>query len=99
MGAVQLHRVHARFLAPQRGGNEIVAQLNNEKEKAFRLEKGDYVLRLGTSSEDTVPVARVRLAADAVTRRVKARLGAEPPRAAAAAQDTLAAVRKAMGLS
>ncbi len=36
---------------------------------------------------------------DAVTHRVKARLGAEPPRAAAAAQDALAAVRKAMGLS
>ena len=35
---------------------------------------------------------------DAVTRKVKARLGAEPPRAASAAQDALAAVRRAMGL-
>ena len=35
---------------------------------------------------------------DAVNRKVKSRLGAEPPRAAAAAQDALAAVRRAMGL-
>ena len=35
---------------------------------------------------------------DAVTRRVKQKLGADPPRAAAAAQDGMAAVRRAMGL-
>ena len=35
---------------------------------------------------------------DAVARRVKARLGAEPPRAGAGAPDPMTAVRKAMGL-
>ena len=35
---------------------------------------------------------------DAVTQRVRDRLGADPPRAAAAAPDGLAAVRRAMGL-
>jgi len=43
----------------------------DEREKAFFLEKGDYVLRLGASSADAVPVALVRLGADAVTRRVR----------------------------
>ena len=36
---------------------------------------------------------------NAVTRRVRDRLGAEPPRAAAAIPDALAAVRRAMGLN
>ncbi len=35
------------------------------------LEKGDYFLRLGTSSEDTRPIVRLRLEEEIVTRRVK----------------------------
>ena len=56
---------------------------------------------LDLSSDERADAGLEALAAafnDAVTRRVKAKLGAEPPRAGTGAIDALAAVRKAMGL-
>ena len=56
---------------------------------------------LDLSSDERADAGLEALAAafnDAVTRRVKAKLGAEPPRAGIGAIDALAAVRKAMGL-
>ena len=56
---------------------------------------------LDLSSDQRADAGLEALAAafnDAVTRRVKAKLGAEPPRAGTGAIDALAAVRKAMGL-
>ena len=47
----------------------------DEARAAWVLEEGDYVLRLGTSSADTAPVALVRLDSEAVVRRVKNCLG------------------------
>lgn len=47
----------------------------DEKKAAWVLEKGDYVLRLGTSSAETKPAAILRLNADALTRQVKNCLG------------------------
>ena len=42
---------------------------------AFVLEAGDYILRLGCSSADTRPVARLRLETEVPTARVEADLG------------------------
>ena len=47
----------------------------DEKQAAWILEKGDYVLRLGNSSTQTKPAAILRLDADAVTRQGKNCLG------------------------
>ena len=47
----------------------------DEKKAAWVLEKGDYVLRLGTSSAETKPAAILRLNADTLTRQVKNCLG------------------------
>ena len=56
---------------------------------------------LDLSSDERADASLETLAAafsDAVTQRVRDRLGAEPPRAAAAIPDALAAVRRAMGI-
>ena len=56
---------------------------------------------LDLSSDERADASLEALAAafnDALNERVRARLGAEPPRAASAPQDGMAAVRKAMGL-
>lgn len=42
---------------------------------AYVLEKGDYILRVGTQSRDTTPVAVVRLNGDVTVRQVKNALG------------------------
>lgn len=42
---------------------------------AYVLEKGDYILRVGTQSQDTVPVALVRLNDNVTVRQVKNALG------------------------
>ena len=57
---------------------------------------------LDLSSDERAEASLEALASafnDALNERVRARLGAEPPRAAAAPQDAMAAVRKAMGLN
>ena len=46
-----------------------------EEERCFALEKGDYVLRLGTNSADTIPCALARLTGDAVTFKVEKNVG------------------------
>ena len=43
----------------------------DEKRAAWVLEQGDYILRLGTSSAQTKPVAIVRLDGSAIVRQVK----------------------------
>lgn len=43
---------------------------------AYVLEKGDYILRVGTQSRDTTPVAAVRLKESVTVRQVKNALGA-----------------------
>ena len=56
---------------------------------------------LDLSSDERADASLETLAAafsDAVTQRVRDRLGAEPPRSTAAIPDALAAVRRAMGL-
>lgn len=47
----------------------------DEEHANWILESGDYILRLGSSSRDTKPVAVVRLDEKAVTRRVRNCLG------------------------
>lgn len=42
---------------------------------AYVLEKGDYILRVGTQSRDTTPVAAIRLKEDVTVRQVKNALG------------------------
>lgn len=42
---------------------------------AYVLEKGDYILRVGTQSRDTTPVAVVRLSGEVTVRQVKNALG------------------------
>lgn len=42
---------------------------------AYVLEKGDYILRVGTQSRDTTPVAAVRLKENVTVRQVKNALG------------------------
>lgn len=43
----------------------------SEAETAWLLEKGDYILRLGTSSAQTVPAAVIRLPATVCTQKVR----------------------------
>ena len=45
------------------------------QQAAYVLEKGDYILRVGTQSRDTTPVAAVRLQENVAVRRVKNALG------------------------
>ena len=47
----------------------------HEDTAAWILEHGDYVLRLGTSSVDTVPVAILRLDVDVTTKKVRSCCG------------------------
>ena len=47
----------------------------DEKNAAWVMEKGDYVLRVGNSSAETKPAAILRLNEEALTRRVKNCLG------------------------
>lgn len=42
---------------------------------AYVLEKGEYILRVGTQSRDTTPVAAIRLKEDVTVRQVKNALG------------------------
>ena len=48
----------------------------DSKKECWVLEKGDYFLRLGTASDDTKPVARLRLENEVVTRKTKNVCGA-----------------------
>ena len=43
----------------------------DESRACYILERGDYVLRFGASSQDTSPIGILRLAQDVVTQRVK----------------------------
>lgn len=43
----------------------------DSRRTAWVLEKGDYFLRLGTSSRDTAPIARLRLESEVVTRKAR----------------------------
>ena len=43
----------------------------DSRRECWVLEKGDYFLRLGTSSEDTKPIVRLRLEEEVITRRTK----------------------------
>lgn len=47
----------------------------NEEKEAYLLEKGDYILRLGTSSMDTLPVGIITLPKTVTVRQVKNCLG------------------------
>ena len=47
----------------------------DEAEGAYILEKGDYLLRFGNSSADTVPMAVIRMEAETVVRKVRNALG------------------------
>ena len=47
----------------------------DQEHSSFILEKGKYIVRCGTSSAQTLPVAVIELDEDAVVRKVKAALG------------------------
>ena len=47
----------------------------SQEKQAYILEKGDYVLRFGTSSRDTEPLALLRLTRETVTLQVQNKLG------------------------
>lgn len=64
----QSETVQASFALPELAGYDGARA-------AYILEKGDYILRVGTQSRNTVPVAVVRLDADVTVRQVRNALG------------------------
>lgn len=47
----------------------------DEPQAAYILEKGDYLLRIGNSSADTVPAAIIRIPKEIIVRKVRSALG------------------------